>query len=382
MAAAQSQNSTIDSGTRWLVRTSPQCEVTGAVVRLSDVANLVGSHAAWDRIKNTPIAMIPSGTGGVTIGRDRLADVISRSPAVPNHIDVVGTKNIVVRRRSPASQTTDVTGALPTDEVFAPDSTSDTFPDQNSPHPSDSHRLIQTVGYDSRSAFEQSVPAVLTGSDRESIRRRILTAIDRFHPDLDETTDISLSDNATLAVELRTGSVVDIQPSDPSQLTTTSSGEIQWDVSLRSGSMVQTIPVRLTLAPHPTMPAFRSSLPRGTVVREHHLTTVAVPADKLSGIHAVSAEQIIGKQTRSNVRPGLPIDPQDLRAPVLVSRGELIEVRVVGGGITVTSNAKSMEDGSQSQLIEIETVPNRKRLVARVVSVGMVEVITRSPVLK
>ena len=51
----------------------------------------------------------------------------------------------------------------------------------------------------------------------------------------------------------------------------------------------------------------------------------------------------------------------------------------MGGGITVTTNAKSHGDGAESDLIEIETFEPRKRLLARVVQPGLVEIVTRAP---
>jgi len=79
------------------------------------------------------------------------------------------------------------------------------------------------------------------------------------------------------------------------------------------------------------------------------------------------------------VRANQPINRGDVGSPILVHRGDLIEIRVVGGGISVTTNAKALGDGAVSELIEIETLQPRKRLIARVVQPGMVEIVTRAP---
>ena len=74
-----------------------------------------------------------------------------------------------------------------------------------------------------------------------------------------------------------------------------------------------------------------------------------------------------------------PIVKSDVRKPTLVRRGDLLDLRVVGAGIVVTTSAKALGDGPLDGLIEVETMRPRKRKIARVVASGVVEILSRPP---
>ena len=104
-----------------------------------------------------------------------------------------------------------------------------------------------------------------------------------------------------------------------------------------------------------------------------------IPEDQLESDHVLDPADVVGLEVRGFPRPGRPLNRSDLGSPTLVRRGDLIEVRVMGGGVIVTTNAKAHGDGAASELIEVETLEPRKRLLARVVQPGLVEIVTRAP---
>ncbi|MEM6363831.1 MAG: flagellar basal body P-ring formation chaperone FlgA, partial [Planctomycetota bacterium] len=87
-------------------------------------------------------------------------------------------------------------------------------------------------------------------------------------------------------------------------------------------------------------------------------------------------EDLIGLEVTGNVRANVPLLSDDFAAPIAIRRGELIEVRVAGGGVQVTTAAKSLGEGSIGDLIEVETLQPRRRLIARVLDSTMVEILT------
>ena len=126
----------------------------------------------------------------------------------------------------------------------------------------------------------------------------------------------------------------------------------------------------------------RTSLARGHRISESDLDVIAISAEKLESNLIIDASQIIGMEVRKTLRAQQPIPAGDIGSPVLIHRGDLIEVRVMSGGVTVTTNAKSLGDGSESDLVEIETMRPKKRVVARVVRTGLVEIVTRAPAMR
>jgi flagella basal body P-ring formation protein FlgA len=134
-----------------------------------------------------------------------------------------------------------------------------------------------------------------------------------------------------------------------------------------------------TLSKHPMLVVPKQSLARGHRIHESDLIMKPFEEEDVSSNHLRDIEMVIGRETRSNLRVGQPIRESDIGAPIEVHRGDLVELRVNGGGISVTTNAKALGDGAASDLVEVETMQPRKRVHARVVESGVVEIVTRAP---
>jgi len=101
---------------------------------------------------------------------------------------------------------------------------------------------------------------------------------------------------------------------------------------------------------------------------------VGLPADVVS-----TPEELVGLEVVGLVRSGVALTRDAFAAPRVVRRGELLEVQVGGGGVRVTTGAKALADGAVGELIEIETLQPKRRLLAKVVNSSLVEIITRAP---
>ncbi len=93
----------------------------------------------------------------------------------------------------------------------------------------------------------------------------------------------------------------------------------------------------------------------------------------------VDIDDVIGLQAQTLLTKGKPILKNNVGPVMLVERGDLVEVRVVGGGITIATSGRSLDRGAQGALIPVETLDPRKKLMARVAAPGIVEIITRPP---
>ena len=68
------------------------------------------------------------------------------------------------------------------------------------------------------------------------------------------------------------------------------------------------------------------------------------------------------------------IQRDQVRLPLMVQRRDVVTVYVRVGGIEVRANARAREDGSYGDVIQVESLGNRKRLLARVIAPQEVEV--------
>jgi flagella basal body P-ring formation protein FlgA len=326
--------------------------VTSPIVRLGDVVRpLDPNMGGWQRLRRSPIGLVPLGGQTMSIERHRLAQAIHDAEATPLAIDWVGPTKIQVifRAADPAAPkaqskiTQNITQVAYKDDVNAPLPTAKTAP--------------------------------ISSSEAERILHWIKLALDREQSSIAERYRIEIDRRQSALEKLRSISgVTSIEPRDP-----IGEGTCRFHVVGRSVEGPAESLVAVELIAHPLVVVSRRSLARGHRIGPGDLAIKPFPEDNVEADFLLDPEAAIGLEVRGSVRANRPIPRLALGAPTLIHRGDLIEVRVAAGGITVTTNAKALSDGAQSDLIEIETLQPRKRLVARVVEPGMVEIFTRAP---
>jgi flagella basal body P-ring formation protein FlgA len=135
----------------------------------------------------------------------------------------------------------------------------------------------------------------------------------------------------------------------------------------------------LTLKPYPGIVTTRDSMRRGQVVHEGDLQYQPYSGNAGSLPVDVVADplDIIGQEVTGLVRGGAALSLSAFAPPRVIRRGDLLEVAVGGGGVRVTTGAKAMADGAMGELIEIETLSPKRRLLAKVVDSSLVEILTQ-----
>lgn len=337
----------IDANTRWAFRALSPVTVSSPVVRLGDIIQpLVRDQAGWQRMSRAAVGLVPVSGETMVIQRDRLNQIMLAVEATPRVIDWHGPTEIRVeyRKQPPASMSPirQTSAMLPID-------------------------ASEPGGFDSQPA--------LTPAETDRIVHWIDLAMKRFYPDVAEAYAVHVPEDQPAMGELRSmygiANFVSTSPIDSGPVTFMT-------VARMAGSEIQT-EIELHLTAHPKVVVPNRSLGRGHRITAADLELKPFPPDKVDQHSVVDIESLIGQEVRGNLRTGRPILRSDVGAPILIHRGDLIEIRVIGGGVNVTTNAKALGDGAASDLIEIETMNPRKRLVARVADHGTVEIVTRAP---
>ena len=137
-------------------------------------------------------------------------------------------------------------------------------------------------------------------------------------------------------------------------------------------------PVDVQLS-HPTVVAVAArGLTRGSVIRPED---VVLSSDPPAGEHADgfrSAEEVIGREVTKSIAEGRVIDRGDVRAPIMVRRGDVVTVYARSPGIRVKSLARAKDDGGVGDLVGLESLYDRKIFFARVCGVQEVEIYARA----
>jgi flagella basal body P-ring formation protein FlgA len=115
-------------------------------------------------------------------------------------------------------------------------------------------------------------------------------------------------------------------------------------------------------------------LERGAIVGNADLTMSPVSDARLESEGMVDAAAAVGMQVKRSLPAGRPLRAADLALPVLVTRGELIELRVVSGGVTLRTAARALTEGALGDVIQTEAVQSKKRMMAVVTGKGEVQI--------
>lgn len=343
----------IDTETRWGFRTLSPVTISTPIVRLGDVVvPLDPNMAGWQRLRGAAVGLVPLDGHPMTIERSRLNVVVQAAEATPQVFDWVGPTKIVVNYHPDAAR-------LRTSI--------------NSPsRPVASHSAVRPATYLTPAAPSASP---LTPSEQRRVVQWVERGIASFLPEVLEDFSIEIEPNQPGLANLKSLAVVtSVELLEPIR-----EGDVACRVAARGVSGPIEAQFALTLLPHPMIVVPRSSLQRGHRIGAEDLQLQQIKRDQMRDEYLTEVSQAIGKEVKTSLAANRPIQRDRLGTPILVRRGDLVEVQVVGGGITVSTNAKAMGDGSASDLIEVETLQPRKRLVGRVVTSGLVEIVTRAP---
>ena len=120
-------------------------------------------------------------------------------------------------------------------------------------------------------------------------------------------------------------------------------------------------------------------LSRGTVIGPGEVQLVRDESFRPGQPGAVSLEKVIGMEVSRSIPAGKPVFEEAVQAPRLVRRGEIVTVVAKAGGVSVTTNARSKADAGMGELVQVESLSERKSYLATVSGLRKVEVIAATP---
>ena len=354
--------SRVSSSTRWAFQTKASVIVSSPVVRLGDVITPVDTGlAAWQRLSQSPIGLVPVGGQAMTIDRDRLTTIILGAEATPHSIEWLGPKNIQVHYQ-----------AKPATSIGSAEKLSNPI----------RKTAYQTPSIPGKATIAQldlkEEPIKLTASELRQVLHWINLSIKRFQPDIDQIYRVEVPvDQESLPTLRRIVRVNELSP-----VNEIAEGDCKFRIEARNLKGPISTEITISLTAHPMAVVPSRTLGRGDILRRSDLELKPIPLEKLPSDSVTEIASLVGMEARASLRSGQPISQSNVGSQILIHRGDLIEIRVLGGGVSVSTNAKAVGNGAKGELIELETTNPRKRLVARVAGIGMAEIITRAPVVR
>ncbi|WDQ16811.1 flagellar basal body P-ring formation chaperone FlgA [Rhodopirellula sp. P2] len=374
--SSQPHSQTIDANTRWQFTAIENASTGSPIIRLRDVVRpLHANMAAWPRLADATVGLMPLDGTPAKISRDRLADLIVGGQATAGRIKIYGNQTIVVHavQNSPPTEAGN-THSLAAQPVSAfRESIDNTYV---------AHAMLDAPAASESVSSPTSAPGdELDFETRERLSHWVQLGLKNQFRDLPDAFDYEASfitQEVGPLTEMQ--GIREIRFLDPIPTwSAESSSPITCRLKIDARSRVDDCEgiIRVTFTPKPAVVVARRPLQRGHRVGPGDVHLQPSPVTDLSGDQVMDVNEVIGMEVVGLIRADVPLRPSDFAAPRLVRRGDLVEVQVTGGGIRVTTTAKALGDGAQNELIEIETLSPKRRLLAKVVEPSVVEIVTQ-----
>lgn len=138
---------------------------------------------------------------------------------------------------------------------------------------------------------------------------------------------------------------------------------------LADGAVVQSVPLRVTVRLVRSVVTARRPINQDAVIRATDVERASISFSRLEGLGLGDEAAVIGQRSRKFLEPGTVIQNDDLEVVPLVTRGQIVTLESVEGGIVIVTSAKCVADGRLGETVVVRD-PNQKGVEFEAVVVG------------
>lgn len=374
-----------------VLRVLPEAEVSSPLVRVGDVLKPVGSAPkGWSRIVDKPLALLPADGRRLRLERQRIQETIDRSGLLNGPVRITGATHVGIRYvaprplgqsrlelpQQPLPHPVSNTPTQPASYRSAVDTLATRTPQTISNPPIDTP-VPNTLTPDALTPETVSANTVsasrLPPAERNRITHMLMAHFRQTHETLTQQYDVQFDEESpgiSLLDGLRAVRTLRLR-GEPE------AGMVEMVVQGETESKVVESVVRVQLKTLPLVVMTAQTLERGDILAARDVELVPVPLNQLSDRHLTSVDRVLGKELTRTLSRGRPVTEDAIRDPIVIDRGDMIELRSISPGIVTTVPAKSMGQAAVGEQVLVELESPKRRLHARAVAFGVAEIVTR-----
>lgn len=146
-------------------------------------------------------------------------------------------------------------------------------------------------------------------------------------------------------------------------------GSQEFVLQLNDRQAIVQVPIQAEISLPPMVVVAKRPLRRDEVLTEEALELAPLPQRFMAEQSKFFSDfaELVGQQLRRSVSTGLPISSEYVGSPTVITRNEMVEVESISGPVAVRTMARSLGSGAVGDLIDIEVVPSKQRMLATVV---------------
>lgn len=358
-----------------------EVEISSFIVRLGDVVEVVGTAPhGWDLLSQSSIGLLPVDGRRLRMDRQRISEVLNHSGRLKTAVRWVGKDFVSIRYVPPLKPLKPTIGVTTANTASVPDRSLGSPASQVAyRRPTDSAQprtaMVSTAGFVEVPAVEPQTSAPMLPAERNRIERLVMLAFFQTHQELTEKYEVKIVPNdpgISKLEDLRSVRALRLMQSPQN-------GTVPVEVLAESSSRQLQASVSLSFSELPQVVFTAGPLTKGDILSAHDLIVKPMPARSFNATMATDTRSLIGMQVTRSVSADRPLQLSDVSPPTVIERGDLVEIRVIGEGITVTSNGRALAAAAAGESIMVETENPKRKITARAASHGVVEIITRAP---
>jgi|SRR5579871_4077558 len=113
-------------------------------------------------------------------------------------------------------------------------------------------------------------------------------------------------------------------------------------------------------------------IPLGATLAATDLAYGTIPANNVFSGVATSMDELTGMQARRMLRAGEIVRIDDVRHPVLVTKGSIVTMMFEAPGVVLTASGRAMSEGGMGDTVTVQNPASFRQITALVTGAGAV----------
>ena len=122
------------------------------------------------------------------------------------------------------------------------------------------------------------------------------------------------------------------------------------------------------------LPVLNRRVLKNEMIRAEDVKWIRTPSDRVQQDIVMHIDDLVGKTPKRGLRAGSPIRSSDVRRPILIKKGSLVTMILKTPLMTLTSQGKAVENGSDGDVIRITNTQSNKIVQAVVTGSGVASI--------
>jgi flagellar basal body P-ring formation protein FlgA len=126
------------------------------------------------------------------------------------------------------------------------------------------------------------------------------------------------------------------------------------------------------------VPVLNNRIARDQIIRAEDLKWIKIRSKRIQDDVVTNANGLIGMTPKRVLRSGKPVSNSDISRPLLIKKGGLVTMVLKSPFMTLTSQGRALDNGSDGDVVRITNTQSNKTVQAVVTNTGQVRVTSAS----